>query len=121
MEYSSAVERESGRYPGVKFAVARMSLARRIELGRSIRAAGLKSEFLQASERVEDQIEAGVIHRQVERIYLEWGLRWISGLSIDGEAATPALLIDSGPEDLAAEILSAIKSEIYLSEEERKN
>jgi hypothetical protein len=121
MEYTSAVEKESGRYPGVKFIVSRMSLARRLELGRRIRGAGLKSEFLQASDRVDDQIEAGIIQRQIERLYLEWGLKWISGLSIDGEAATPELLIESGPEDLAAEILDAIKSEIYLSEGERKN
>ncbi|MGH9622868.1 MAG: hypothetical protein ACRD4G_00845 [Bryobacteraceae bacterium] len=57
----------------------------------------------------------------VERLYLEWGLAEIEGLAIDGTSATPALLIEKGPEPLTREILASIQAELGLSEDERKN
>ena len=54
-------------------------------------------------------------------MYLRWGLREISGLLIDGEAATHELLLDRGPEDLVREILTSIRSECGLNPEESKN
>ena len=35
-------------------------------------------------------------------MYLQWGLMTIEGLTIDGEAATPAQLLAKGPDDLSA-------------------
>ena len=40
---------------------------------------------------------------------------------IDGEAATPELLIERGPAGLAAEVLRRIQAECGLNEDERKN
>ena len=44
----------------------------------------------------------------------------MEGLAIDGEAATPATLIDTGPMELAAEILARIKAECGLSGRRKK-
>lgn len=107
--------------PGVRFTITRMSFGRRIELGRRVRDLGQKIEFLDAGEDLRERIEANVLAGEIDRLYLEWGLRDVSGLWLDGEQATPELLIDRGPEDLTREILRAIKGECGLTEEERKN
>ena len=54
-------------------------------------------------------------------MYLRWALVGVDGLEIDGEAATAEQLLDRGPEELAREIVVAIKEECGLSEAERKN
>jgi hypothetical protein len=54
-------------------------------------------------------------------MYLHWGLLSIEGLTIDGEPATAERLLEKGPEDLAREVVSAIKGQCALSEPERKN
>lgn len=112
---------EAQSQPGVRYKIARMSLARRIELARRIRETGRKLEFLEAGNEVREKLEAAVLKGEIDRIYLEWGLEAIQGLEIDGEEATPALLIEKGPASLAAEILKRIHSECWLSEGERKN
>ena len=121
MEYTSRVHKQSKSCAGVEFTVARLSLARRIELGQRIREIGFKHDFLAASKNVMDQIDAGLLQRKIDRTYLEWGLLGIKGLKIDGADATPGSLIEYGPEDLVKEILAAIRVELQLSEEELKN
>lgn len=121
MDYSSRVWKQSAIYPGVEFEVARMSLGRRIELGRRLREIDWKGDFLEASERLGDQIEAGILQRELERTYLEWGLVALRGLRIDGEEATTASLLERGPEGLVREVVAAVRGELSLSEEERKN
>ena len=121
MEYTSRVHKQSVKFPGVEFTVARLSLARRIELGQRIREIGFKHDFLAASKSVMDQIDAGLLQRRIDRAYLEWGLLGIRGLAIDGAEATPGSLIDFGPEELVREILGGIRAELQLSEEETKN
>ena len=106
---------------GVRFRVARISVARRIELARRIREIGRKVEFLEAGEDPREKIEAAVLAAEIDRVYLEWGLEEIQGLVIDGDAATPSLLIEKGPLDLAKEMLARIKGECGLSEDQRKN
>ncbi len=106
---------------GVRFRVARISVARRIELARRIREIGRKIEFLEAGNDAREKIEAAVLAGEIDQAYLEWGLEEIQGLTIDGEAATPAALIARGPIALASEILKRIKGECGLSETERKN
>ena len=106
---------------GVRFRIARMSVARRIELARRIREAGRGLEFLEAGSDVREKLDAAVLKGEIDRAYLAWGLEEIEGLEIDGETATTQLLIERGPADLAAEILVAIRSECGLSEAERKN
>jgi hypothetical protein len=105
----------------VRFEIARISFGRRIELARRIREIGRKVEYLEAGSDARDKLEATVLAGEIDRVYLEWGLMTVEGLTIDGEAATPALLIERGPADLAAEILARIKRECGLTEDERKN
>jgi hypothetical protein len=106
--------------PEVHFAIRRISLAHRLELTKQLRELTLRYEFLNAGE-TSDQLEAAMSDLLVRKLYIEWGLAEIQGLVIDGEPATADLLIQKGPEPLAAEIVLAIRQEIELSEDERKN
>jgi hypothetical protein len=96
-------------------------LGRRIELARQIREVGRRIEFLEASGDAREKLEAAVLAAEIDRVYLHWGLEAVEGLTIDGEAATPELLIERGPLDVAMEILSRIRAECGLTEDERKN
>jgi hypothetical protein len=80
----------------------------------------LRHEFLQAGE-TEDKLEASFGELLVRKLYLEWGLAELSGLTIDGGAVTTQELIERGPELLTDEITEAVQRELALSEEERKN
>jgi len=119
--YESSVWFDAETVAGVKFRVARISVARRIELARRIREIGRKVEFLEAGQDPREKLEAAVLAAEIDRVYLEWGLEEMQGLCIDGEAATPAALIAKGPLELAKEILARIKRECGLSEDQRKN
>jgi hypothetical protein len=57
----------------------------------------------------------------VDRICLDWGLVSVEGLEIDDRPAGPHDIAEAGPEGLCREILTAIKHECGLTEEERKN
>lgn len=121
MEYLSRKMIESVSVPGVKFAVRRMSLGRRIELTRRVNELSRKVEFLQAGGAEREQIEAAWLVSEIDGVYLRWGLESVEGLTIDGEPVTVDSLVERGPEALWREILTAIRAEISLSEEERKN
>jgi hypothetical protein len=119
--HDSSLWFESETCAGVRYKIARISLGRRIELARRVREIGRKAEFLEAGDDVRDKLEAAVLQGEMDRAFLEWGLEAIEGLTIDGEAATPAGLIDRGALNLAMEILARIRGECGLSETERKN
>ncbi len=121
MEYESTVKRKSKVADDVAYRIVRMSFGRRIELTKRVRELASKLGFLEAGDTPEERVEAAAIANEIERLYLEWGLCEIEGLTIDGKPATPELLITCGPEDLCREIVEAIKAECGLSEEERKN
>jgi hypothetical protein len=121
MGYESTVTMESKEFPGVRFKIARMSFGRRLELTRRVRELSRRFEFLQAGSDAADRIEAGLISAEVDRLYLLWGLAAVDGMEIDGEPATAERLVETGPELLCQEILTAIKAECGLSEDERKN
>ncbi len=121
MTYESTVTKTSRLHDGVTFEIVRMSFSRRIELTRRVRELGAKIPFLGGGDNVEEQLDAAVLTQKIEALYLEWGLRAVSGLEIDGVAATPETLLGSGPEDLCREVVEEIKKECGLSEEERKN
>ncbi len=121
MKYESTLTISSKVMEGVRFTIARMSFGRRIELTRRIRDLVRKMEFLEAGDGIEDKVEATLLANQIEKLYLEWGLKRIEGLEIDDAEAGLEALITNGPEALSREIVSAIKSECGLSEEERKN
>lgn len=119
--HESSVWCESAARAGVRFRIARISLGRRIELARRIRETGRRLEFVEAGSGIQDKLEAAVLQGELDRTYLEWALEAVEGLEIDGEPATPALLIEKGPLDLTLEILARIRAECGLSEAERKN
>ena len=121
MTHESTVEKESLTCPGVKYRVVRMSVGRRIELTKRIRELGRKWEFLEAGAKLEDQIEAALLCQEIDRTYLEWGLVAVCGLRVDGEEATPDIVVSRGPEEFCREVVAGIKSECHLTEDERKN
>jgi len=121
MTYESVRVVESQVAPGVAFTVARMSFARRLELMRRIRELAGRVEFLEAGQNPCEQMDAGVLRAEIDRLYLVWGLRAVSGLEVDGVDATPESLADSGPEELFREALAAVRTETGLNEAERKN
>jgi hypothetical protein len=119
--YDSALWFDAESLAGVRFAIARLTFGRRLELARRIREIGRKAEFLSAGADAREKLEAAVVGAEVDRAYLEWGLLAVDGLTIDGEPADPQTVVDTGPLALAIEILGRVKSECGLSESERKN
>ena len=108
-------------FEGVSYTVVKLSFARRMELMRRVRDLARRLEFLQAVEEPASTMESGLLRAEVDRIFLTWGLRAVSGLAIDGAAATPELLAEAGPENLLREALAAVRAETGLNAAERKN
>ena len=121
MRYDSTERVPSKLQEGVVYEVARMSFGRRVELMRRIRELAPRIEFHQAGGTDRDGLEASVLAADVDRTYLVWGLKGIHGLLIDGEAATPESLCDTGPEELFFEAVDAVKELCQLNESARKN
>lgn len=121
MTYESSVRVESKTRPGVAFIIAKMSFGRRMELVRRIRELALRCEFLNAGKSTEEKLEAALLSAQIDQLYVNWGLQQLIGLEVDGQTATPELLASAGPEDLFREVVSAVKAECGLTDEERKN
>jgi hypothetical protein len=119
--YESVATIESKVIPGVTFTVARMSFDRRLELMRRIRELARRAEFLAAGQSPEDKMDAALVQAEIERLYVAWGLRAVSGLVIDGRHASPETLFGDAPEELFREALAAVRAETGLSEEQRKN
>jgi hypothetical protein len=118
--YSSLAWHDSQTVPGVRFATRRISLAQRLELTKNVRELALRYEFLKTGEP-SDQLEASLADLLVRKLYIEWGVVELEGLRIDGQKATPTLLIENGPECLSDEVIQTIRADLELSEEERKN
>ena len=119
--YASETVVESRTVPGVRFTIARMSFGRRVELMRRVRELARRTEFLAASGEGSDKMDAGLLHAEIERLFVMWGVKAVSGLAVDGSIAGPELLAEAGPEELFREALAAVRRETGLSEEERKN
>jgi hypothetical protein len=120
VEHHSVIWHESQVFPGVRYALRSVSLGGRIELTENARDLCRQFEFLKAGDAA-DQLEASLSDLLVRKLYLSWGLADISGLKTDGQPATVESLIRCGPEELTDEILNSIRSEIGLTEDERKN
>jgi hypothetical protein len=121
MTYESESVVESQVASGVRFTVAKMSFGRRMELMRAVRELARKIEFLEASQDSEQKMDAALLRVEIDRLYVMWGLRAISGLVLDGVPASPAALTESGPEELFREALAAVRAQTGLSVDERKN
>ena len=120
IQYSSVHWHDSENFVGVKYAIHRISLLQRIELTRAVQELMHKHEFLRAGTQ-SDQVDANLAELLVRKVYIDWGLAAVQGLSIDGQEATPGSLVELGPESLAEEIVATIRTQLELSEEERKN
>ena len=119
-DYLSVSWHSSKAIPGVRFAIRRISLQQRIELNHRVRELTMKYEFLKAGDAL-SQLEAALSDLLVAKLYIEWGLETIEGLSIDGQKATTESVIANGPENLANEIGETIQAASALTEDERKN
>jgi hypothetical protein len=111
---------ESKTLEGVRFAVREPSLANRIELTSQLHELTLKNEFLAGGKELQ-QLELVLAEMLVQKALVEWGLIEIQGILVDGKLPTTANLIESGPEQLVAEIAACVRARCGLSEEERKN
>jgi hypothetical protein len=111
----------SQSHPNVEFVIAKMTFGRRLDLMRRVRDLAACLEFFQAGREAKHEMEATVLGAEIDRIYINWGVKEVRGLQIDGLAATPETLIDAGPEELFNEALAAVKAECGLNEDERKN
>ncbi|MGA2770367.1 MAG: hypothetical protein ABSG26_06090 [Bryobacteraceae bacterium] len=121
MTYESLKTVESRVAHGVTFTLAKISFGRRVELMRRVRELARQMEFLEAGQVPGDKMDAALLQTEIDRLFLTWGLRAISGLELDGADATPQLLAEAGPEDLFREALAAVRAETGLTEAERKN
>ena len=121
MNYESVSVVESRVANGVSYTVARMSFGRRTELMRRVWELASRMEFLEAGQEPGEKMDAALLQAEINRVYLTWGLRGVSGLELDGVEATPELLAEAGPEDLFQEALTAVRAETGLNGAERKN
>ena len=78
-------------------------------------------DFYKAGAKLDDKLEASIASAEVESLYVLWGLLKIEGLTIDGADATPESLVANGPEDLVREVAALVRSQLGLSDVERKN
>jgi len=121
MNYESVKVVESKATAGVSLRVARMSFGRRVELMKAVRELARRVEFLEAGKDALEKMDAAMLQAEIDRTFVKWGLTAVSGLVIDGVDATPESLAEVGPEGVFQEALAAVRAEIGLSEEERKN
>jgi hypothetical protein len=119
--YASESVVESRTVPGVRFTIAKMSFGRRVELMRRVRELARRTEFLAASEEAGEKMDSALLHAEIERLYVMWGVKAVSGLAVDGTIAGPELLVEAGPDELFREALALVRREAGLNEEERKN
>jgi hypothetical protein len=121
MTYESVELVDSKIADGVSYSVSKMSFARRMDLMKRVRDLARRAEFLVAAEDTGGKMDAALLEVEIERLYVKWGLREVTGLEVDGSAATPESLAESGPEDLFREALAAVRAAAGLSDAERKN
>jgi hypothetical protein len=121
MTYESVELVESRVAAGVRFTVAKMSFGRRTELMRRVRELARKMEFLEAGLEPGQKMDAALLRAEIDRMYVTWGVRAVSGLALDGVEATAESLAEAGPEDLFREAVAVVRAQTGLSAAERKN
>ena len=118
-DYQSIVRKDSALCPGVSYLIERMSFGRRVALMKLIREATCKGEFLEA-ESGASTMSSAITSAEVSGLYIQWGLKDVSGLLIDGVPSTLESFIASGPEELFHEAFAFVLRECHLDEEEKK-
>lgn len=120
VELQTVAWHDSKTLPGARFAIRRVSLGARLELTSRARELALKHEFLRAGDAA-DQLEASLADLLVKQMYLEWGLHALEGVCVDGKKLCPAEVVKKAPEFFSDEVLDALRAELGLTEDERKN
>jgi hypothetical protein len=92
-----------------------------MELMRKVRELAREKEFLESGQNAGERMDAAILQGEIDRLFVRWGLRAVEGLIVDGEAATPESLAEAGPERLFREALEAVRAEVGLTPDERKN
>jgi len=92
-----------------------------MELMRQVPESSRRIDFLEGGPKPCEKMDAALLRVEIDRLYLVWGLRAVSGLVLDGGQANPGLLAEAGPEELFQEALAAVRAEAGLTDEERKN
>ncbi len=121
MTYESVEQVNSKVAAGVTFSIYKMSFTRRMDLMRRVRELAGRAEFLNAGKDAAGKMDAAILESEIDRLYVAWGLKEVSGLDVDGASATPDSLAESGPEEVFREALAAVRAATGLSEAERKN
>ncbi|WP_321474483.1 hypothetical protein [uncultured Paludibaculum sp.] len=121
VEWASGEWVDSRVVPGVRFAVAKISLARRAEISRRMRGLMSELEFQSAGTGLTDRLAATEMEARIDRVYIEWGLLEVTGLVIDGATATVESVVERGPEAFCREIAGCVRKQCHVSGEERKN
>lgn len=121
MNWESETRVQSEAHPAVSFVIRRMTFGRRVELMRRVRDLALRLEYFEAGRDEKNQMEASLLAAEIDRLYLEWGLADITGLSIDGVPADKTALFAAGPEELVQEAIALVRAECGLDAQERKN
>ncbi len=121
MNFETSITKQSAVFPEVKYTIRRISFHGRLQLTRMIGELLGRLQFHAAGTSIEDRAAASQVAGEIDRLYLEWGLLSIAGLTIDGGPCEPDAVIERGPEELCAEVVAAIKRECTLSADERKN
>ena len=123
MSYSwrSAEEYKATTYPTVIYRISKMSMGRRVELTRRIKELMKRLDFAAAGTGTADQLDAAVLAGEMDKLYWDFALESIDGILMNGDAMSPSLQFDLGPEDLSKEILTRIKQVCQLTDAERKN
>ncbi len=86
-----------------------------------VRDLARRTKFLAASGEAGDKMDAALLQAEIDRVYVMWGVKAVTGLEVDGQTAGPELLAARGPEGVFREALAAVRRETGLNEEERKN
>ena len=84
-----------------------------------VRELARKAEFLAAGQEPGDKMDAALLEVEIERLYVLWGLRKVTGLEVDGSLATPKSSPMRSRESLQ-EALAAVRSATGLSDVERR-
>jgi hypothetical protein len=121
MLYTSEREYDSQSCEGVRFRLRKMSFGARLELLRQVQPLVQELEVLQADDSMKSKLQAEEMRLRIEQAYFRWGCVAIEGLEIDGSAPTIDLALERGPEKLVGEVITRVKQEAGLSEEEAKN
>jgi hypothetical protein len=139
IHYSSKKPYESKTHPGVTVTLKKCSAKRRDKLQLDLAELDAKvRELQQGLGKYEGKADAelsaeemahleGVLRdlqplrRQIDFVYVAWGVDKIDGLVIDDAPATAESIAEAGWEDLFAEVVAECRKLTGLDAEERKN